>query len=81
MTDQELEEARDAAEQICSTMNDVLHGHQVGHIIPALIYVLASMHDKRVMPKETFIAEIAKGLATHIAEFEEDEREGMQWLQ
>ena len=81
MTDQELEEARDAAEEICGTMNDILHGHQIAHIIPAMIFMLASMYDKQVMPKETFIAEIAKGLATHIAGFEEDDRGDLQWLQ
>ena len=81
MTEQEMEEARDAAEEICDILNDAFNGHQVGHIIPAMIFMLASMYDTRVMPKETFIAEIAKGLATHIAEFEEDDRGNLQWLQ
>jgi hypothetical protein len=81
MTEQELEEARNAAEEICGTLNDVLHGHQIGHIIPALIFALASMHDNEVMPKEEFVAEIAKGLMVHINEFEQDDKGGLQWLQ
>jgi hypothetical protein len=81
MTEQELEEARNAAEEICGTLNEVLHGHQIGHIIPAMIFALASMHKSGVMPKEQFVAEIAKGLLIHINEFEEDDKEGMQWLQ
>jgi hypothetical protein len=81
MTDHELEEARDAAEQICKTMNEVLDGHQIGHIIPALIFALASMHDNEVMPKEDFVAEIAKGLMIHINEFEQDKKGELQWLQ
>jgi hypothetical protein len=81
MTEQELEEARNAAEEICGTLNEVLHGHQIGHIIPAMIFALASMHKSEVMPKEQFVAEIAKGLLIHINEFEEDDKEGMQWLQ
>lgn len=81
MTDQELEEARDAAEQICNSMNEVLDGYQIGHIIPAVIYILASMHDSNVMPKETFISEVIKGLSSHIDSFEEDKRGELQWLQ
>lgn len=81
MTDQELEEARDAAEEICATLNTVLDGHVIGHIIPALIFALASMHDEDVMPKEEFVAEIAKGLMVHINEFEQDDKGGLQWLQ
>jgi hypothetical protein len=81
MTDHELEEAKDAAEQICNTMNEVLDGYQIGHIIPAMIYMLASMHDSDVMPKETFITEVIKGLSTHIDEFEQDKKGELQWLQ
>ena len=81
MTEQELEEAKDAAEQICKTLNEVLDGHVIGHIIPALIFALASLHDNEVMPKEEFVAEIAKGLMVHINEFEQDDKGGLQWLQ
>ena len=81
MTEQELEEAKDAAEEICDVLNDAFRGHQIGHIIPAMIFMLASMYDKRVMPKETFVAEVAKGLMVHINEFEEDDRGELQWLQ
>ena len=81
MTEQQLEEARDAAEEICATLNEVLDGHVVGHIIPALIFALASMHDNEVMPKEEFVADVAKGLMIHINEFEQDDKGGLQWLQ
>lgn len=81
MTEQELEEARDAAEQICETLNEVLDGHVIGHIIPALIFALASMHNNEVMSKEEFVTEVAKGLMVHINEFEQDDKGGLQWLQ
>lgn len=81
MTEQELEEARETAEQICQTLNDALHGHQIGHIIPALIFMLAHTHKSGVIPKEEFVAEVAKGLMIHINEFEQDDKGGLQWLQ
>jgi hypothetical protein len=81
MTERELEEARDAAEEICDVLNDAFSGHKVGHIIPAVIFMLARMYDKRVLTKEEFINEISKGLLTHIDEFEEDDRGNLQWLQ
>jgi hypothetical protein len=81
MTEQELEEARNAAEEICATLNDALHGHQIGHIIPALIFMLAHTHRSEVMPKEEFVAEVAKGLLNHINESEQDDKGELQWLQ
>ncbi len=78
---QELDEAKEAAEQICENINEVIEGHKIGHIIPALIYMLAMMHDKEVMSKERFVKEVSGSVARYIDEFEQESKGEIQWLQ
>lgn len=76
MDAKEMEKAQKSVHELVDKIEDVMEGKQIGCIIPALIYLLANLHDEDVLPKETYISEITKSLRRYL-----DNEEGeAAWL-
>ena len=66
MDKKDIESAQKMVHELVSNFEDVMEGKQIGCIIPALIFLLAELHDEDVIPKETYISEIAKSLNRYL---------------
>ena len=66
MDKQDMENAQKMVHELVSSFEDVMEGKQIGCIIPALIFLLAELHDEDVIPKETYITEIVKSLSKYL---------------
>ena len=79
------EEADEAIDSLLTSVGMAIHGHMIGHIIPALIYTLAELHDESVMSKEEFLKNVTEDLSEWIDRHQvralEKEKENAQWLQ
>jgi len=77
--------ADEAIDNLLTSVGMAIHGHMIGHIIPALIYTLAELHDESVMNKEEFLKNVTEDLSEwidrHQARALEEEKENAQWLQ
>lgn len=49
-------------DRIATAIGEAIEGDNIGHIIPALISVLAYMQNDKVMSKDEFIARVAEDL-------------------
>jgi hypothetical protein len=76
MDDKQMEQAQKTVHDLVDSIENVMEGKQIGCIIPALIFLLASLHDEDVLPKETYINEINKSLRKYL---DNDEGEAA-WL-
>lgn len=85
MEEMTKEEREEAVEQLVVSIGMAIHGHMIGHIIPALIYTLAELHDESVMSKEEFLKNVTEDLSEWIDRHQvralEEEKENTQWLQ
>lgn len=66
MDKKDIESAQKMVHELVSNFEDVMEGKQIACIIPALIFLLAELHDEDVIPKETYISEIAKSLSKYL---------------
>lgn len=66
MDKKDIESAQKMVHELVSSFEDVMEGKQIGCIIPALIFLLAELHDEDVIPKETYITEIVKSLSKYL---------------
>lgn len=76
--------ADEAIEELLTSVGMAIHGHMIGHIIPALIYTLAELHDESVMSKEKFLKSVKEDLSEWIDRHQArllEEKENAQWLQ
>ena len=78
MDAKEMERVQKSVHDLVDKIEDVMDGNQIGCIIPALIFLLAQLYDKEVMPKETYVKEITNSLNRYLS-FDEEEGEA-SWL-
>jgi len=78
MDKQDMENAQNMVHELVSNFEDVMEGKQIGCIIPALIFLLAQLHDEDVIPKETYISEIVKSLNKYL--YNESGKGEAAWL-
>ena len=78
MDKQDIEDAQNMVHELVSNFEDVMEGKQIGCIIPALIFLLAQLHDEDVIPKETYISEIVKSLNKYL--YNESGKGEAAWL-
>jgi uncharacterized protein with von Willebrand factor type A (vWA) domain len=85
LTSEEIDKAKEVIDGLCDQLNDLLDGHNKGHIIPALICTLAVMHSEEVMSRGTFVAAVMESLNKWLDDLEiaeaEEEKGNAQWLQ
>lgn len=85
LTPEELDRAKEVIDGLCEQLNDLLDGHNKGHIIPALICTLAIMHSEEVMSRDKFVAAVMENLNKWLDDLEiaeaEEEKESAKWLQ
>jgi hypothetical protein len=78
MDKKDIESAQKMVHELVSNFEDVMEGKQIACIIPALIFLLAELYDEKVLPKETYISEIAKSLNRYLNATNEGEEAA--WL-
>jgi hypothetical protein len=63
-------------------VGDVIDGGNMGHVIPALIYILATAQDDDIMSEEQFVKSVAEDLFNWFKTFKAGTQEGnVEWLQ
>ena len=82
---QEHDKDSEMVHEIIDEIGDVLDGKDIGHIIPALIYVLATAQDNLTMSEEQFVISVSDDLNRWFNVFKTKNlsanKEGLQWLQ
>ena len=78
MDDKQMEQAQKTVHELVDSIENVMEGKQIGCIIPALIFLLAQLHDEDVIPKETYISEIVKSLNKYL--YNESGKGEAAWL-
>jgi len=71
-----------AIHKLVDAISTTVDGANMGHLIPALIYILALTHDEAVLAEEEFIKNVAGDLSNWFSLFRKTEDKGeTQWLQ
>jgi hypothetical protein len=63
-------------------IGNVIDGANMGHVIPALIYLLATSQSNEIMSEEHFVKSVAEDLFNWFVTFKKAESTGgSEWLQ
>lgn len=68
--------------KLIDAIGTAVDGANMGHVIPALIYILAMAQDNEILSEEQFVKSVAEDLFNWFNVFKRNEDEGeTQWLQ